>query len=58
MSTIVNVVCPGCDGTGSDGDGDVCRECLGQRHIAVDKTPDGSVPDGFREWIIDYRRMG
>lgn len=51
MSNIVNVECPACDATGSEPDGDVCRLCMGQRHIAVDRLADGSVPLDYREWI-------
>lgn len=53
----VNVECPACEGTGSDAwDGDVCIVCMGQRHVAVDRLPDGRVPPGYREWILDLNR--
>jgi DnaJ-class molecular chaperone len=49
---MVNVVCPGCDGTGAIGDGLYgCGECLTQGHIRVDLNRDGTVPKGLREWV-------
>jgi DnaJ-class molecular chaperone len=53
----VDVQCPYCDGTGTDAhDGAVCLYCLGQRHIAVDRLADGTVPPTYREWILDLSR--
>lgn len=48
--THVLVTCPVCAGTGYGHDRPVCGECLGQMHISVDRTKDGGVPDGHREW--------
>lgn len=48
---IVNVICPGCEGSGSTPDGDVCPLCLGQRHVAVNPEDDGAVPPGYRAWV-------
>ena len=57
VSQTVNVECLGCAGTGHSLNGDgVCRECMGQGHIAVDRLPDGRVPPAYREWIIDLMR--
>ena len=44
------VTCPSCAGTGYGKDRPVCGECLGQLHIAVDRTRDGGIPDGFTPW--------
>jgi DnaJ-class molecular chaperone len=51
MSRIIVLVhCPSCAGTGYGHGQPVCGECLGQMHIGVNRTTDGGVPDGFREW--------
>jgi DnaJ-class molecular chaperone len=50
MSRIVLVHCPDCGGTGYGHNRPVCGHCLGQMHIAVDRTLDGGCPDGYREW--------
>ncbi len=50
MSALVLVYCPDCtDGTASDGHG--CVMCSAMGHIAVDRTADGGVPEGYREWL-------
>lgn len=49
-STVL-VVCLDCAGTGIGAEGYTqCEFCLGQMHIAVDRTSDGGVPDQYREW--------
>lgn len=51
MSQTALVVCPSCLGTGNATDAvSACDVCLGQRHIAVDRMPDGTVPAGMTEW--------
>lgn len=50
MSVTVLVVCPHCD-AGTLPDGRVCGECNGLGHIAVNRTPEGTCPEGFREWM-------
>ncbi len=49
--TCVLVKCVDCGGTGIGTEPYTqCVYCLGQMHIAVNRTPDGGVPDGFTEW--------
>lgn len=49
--TTVLVVCLDCAGTGIGKAGYTqCEFCLGQMHVAVDRTVDGGVPDQYREW--------
>ena len=50
MSQCVLVTCVACGGTGYGKTTPVCDVCLGQLHIAVDRMPDGGVPDGYVEW--------
>lgn len=50
MSRCVLVTCVACAGTGYGKETPVCDVCLGQLHVAVDRTPDGGVPDGYVEW--------
>lgn len=47
----VLVVCRVCHGTGDGIDTAACVDCKGQRHFAVDRTPEGGVPDGYVEWM-------
>lgn len=55
MSTTALVVCRDCAGTGIGEMSEAgyrvdCEMCLGGRHVAVDRTRDGGIPDGYREW--------
>ena len=52
---IAYVVCPDCAGTGIGEMQDAgyraqCIYCMGQRHVCVNLTPTGDIPDGYREW--------
>ncbi len=47
----VLVTCRGCDGEGETADHRVCGDCMGQRHIAIDRGFDGGIPVGFKEWL-------
>jgi len=54
MKTVI-VTFTDCAGTGLGEASDLglryqCVYCLGQGHIAVDRAPDGGVPDGYRLW--------
>jgi DnaJ-class molecular chaperone len=50
-SKTVLVYCVDCAGTGMARGGIYqCGECMGQCHIALDRAPDGGVPDGYRLW--------
>lgn len=54
------MVCPACAGTGIGEMSDAgyrvdCDPCMGGRHISVDRTKDGGIPDGYvawREWEL------
>jgi len=48
--TTVLVVCRDCAGTGDGPDG-YCGFCMAQGHLNVDRTAEGGVPEGEREWI-------
>jgi hypothetical protein len=50
-STTILVVCPDCKGTNDAPDG--VHECgwCNRGHIAVDRAPDGGVPEGYTEWL-------
>lgn len=55
MSQCVLVTCLACGGTGigemsEAGYRAACDPCHGGGHIAVDRTKDGGVPDGYVEW--------
>jgi DnaJ-class molecular chaperone len=53
VSQTVLVVCRECAGTGNARGGILqCEYCLGQCHIAVNRMPDGGVPDGEKEWKV------
>lgn len=46
---IVRVYCPDCtDGTAPDGFG--CVMCSAMGHIAIDRLPNGDIPQGYTEW--------
>lgn len=47
---IALVTCPACAGTGYGKETPVCDLCLGCLHIAVDRTKDGGIPDGYAVW--------
>lgn len=50
--SIVLVNCRECGGTGNDREAIYqCEHCLGQRHVAVNRAPDGGVPDGETLWL-------
>jgi hypothetical protein len=50
-SKTVLVYCLDCAGTGIGKEGYTqCEYCLGQMHIAINRAPDGGVPDGYRLW--------
>lgn len=58
MNRTVLVTCRQCAGTGDSRATDKaratylqCEYCLGQRHVNIDRTPDGGVPDGETEWL-------
>jgi hypothetical protein len=54
VSHTVLVVCPSCNGSNDAPDGiHECGSC-NRGHIAVDRTPEGGVPDGFTEWIAPF----
>lgn len=44
------MTCPACAGTGYGKGVPVCGLCLGQLHIAIDRTKDGGIPDGYLPW--------
>lgn len=48
MSVTALVVCPDCMGERGNV---VCPFCLGQGHYAVNRTPEGKVPEKYREWL-------
>ena len=50
MSTVL-VICRDCQGEGVLPDGRVCGDCMGNRHVAVNRAFDGGVPVGYKEWI-------
>lgn len=50
VSTVL-VVCRDCKGEGVLPDGRVCGDCMGNRHLAVDRAFDGGIPVGFKEWL-------
>ena len=52
MSVTVLVICPLCRGASAYPDNPPCPDvCHSQGHIAVDRTADGTVPEGFTEWL-------
>jgi len=44
------VLCPDCLG-GCKRDGAYCPHCHDQGHLAINRAPDGGIPDGFVEWV-------
>lgn len=50
MSVTILVTRPHCD-HGTAPDGYVCGECNGLGHEAVNRAPDGGVPEGRTEWM-------
>jgi DnaJ-class molecular chaperone len=52
MTTMVNVICPACAGTGErPGEDHGCQVCLMQGHIRVDRDGNGAVPKGLQAWV-------
>lgn len=53
MSQTVLIVCRECAGTGNARGGILqCEYCLGQCHVAINRTVEGGIPDGETEWKV------